>query len=372
MGLTMALLCDFESQRIGPKRLAWLIPGYCLWANLHGGVLGGLATMALVLAGWIVVSPFEPSDRAHTRSRLLAALCITAACGFSVLVNPYGLELPRAWLTIMDSNLLPTIIVEHGPLRLFDPSGQVLLDGWLIVFVAVLYAAMLLSIPPGKWRVVWLLPAVWLYLAFSRVRHGPLFAISAAIAMADMLPHTLWAARAVKSGSDLFRPATDSNAPFGWQEFVVPVVFCAFGLCLQTAQISAPVIGHGWARLDARLWPVDLRPELERLEPNAAHEARIFNDLGLGGFLIYYTPGYRVFVDDRCELYGEKWLLEYEQAKRQATRERIDEWQLVYGRFDFALLEPGSAFEPYFRDSPAWRLVKRGSAAAFYQRRSPC
>ena len=51
--VTIAFLIDFEAGRIGLRRLWWLLPIYLLWANLHGGLLGGLVTMALALAGWI-------------------------------------------------------------------------------------------------------------------------------------------------------------------------------------------------------------------------------------------------------------------------------------------------------------------------------
>src|SRR5947209_6338354 len=53
LGLTLAYLCDFEAERIGPGRLFWLVPLYVLWTNLHGGVLGGLATLVAAAGGWL-------------------------------------------------------------------------------------------------------------------------------------------------------------------------------------------------------------------------------------------------------------------------------------------------------------------------------
>ena len=35
-----------------------------------------------------------------------------------------------------------------------------------------------------------------------------------------------------------------------------------------------------------------------------------------GGFLIYHTPGFRVFIDDRCELYGDEFMVKYVKAGR--------------------------------------------------------
>ena len=57
LGLTFGWLCDFESGRIGMRRLWWLVPLFWLWSNIHGGVLGGVATIVLgsragAFSGW--------------------------------------------------------------------------------------------------------------------------------------------------------------------------------------------------------------------------------------------------------------------------------------------------------------------------------
>jgi hypothetical protein len=52
LGWTMMCIIDFERGRCGLSRLAWLIPLYIVWTNLHGGVLGGTMTLGLAVAGW--------------------------------------------------------------------------------------------------------------------------------------------------------------------------------------------------------------------------------------------------------------------------------------------------------------------------------
>ena len=52
MAWTFAQLCDFESGRIGLRRLFWLIPVTVVWSNVHGGVVGGIATLAVAVCGW--------------------------------------------------------------------------------------------------------------------------------------------------------------------------------------------------------------------------------------------------------------------------------------------------------------------------------
>ena len=81
---------------------------------------------------------------------------------------------------------LPGLIEEHAPISWREPVG------WATAALGVGYAAMLLGSLPGRPRVVWLLPLSWLVLAFARVRNAPLFAVTAVIAIGDMLPHSLF------------------------------------------------------------------------------------------------------------------------------------------------------------------------------------
>src|SRR5215212_7846730 len=55
LGWTMMCVIDFERGRCGTGRLAWLIPLYVAWTNLHGGVRGGTMTLGLAVAGWGII-----------------------------------------------------------------------------------------------------------------------------------------------------------------------------------------------------------------------------------------------------------------------------------------------------------------------------
>src|SRR5207247_1486579 len=106
MGWTFARLCDVENGRRSLRSLIWLVPVFILWTNLHGGVLGGVATVGCVAAGWP--------------------------------------------------------------------------------------------------RITWLIPLIWLYLACRSIRHGPLFAVTACVGLADLLPQTRFANLLKKHAPDLY------------------------------------------------------------------------------------------------------------------------------------------------------------------------
>src|SRR5262249_7878237 len=155
-----------------------------------------------------------------------------------------------------------------------------------------------------------------------------------------------WLAR---TGSDLFQPPP-SDAPIGikafdWRPALLPMLVIAISLVLQKAEVEVPIVGHKWVQLDPEYWPVELRDQLEQHERDQPGGTPIFNEYIYGGYLIYRNPGYRVFVDDRCELYRDpqqayldEWLYKFVTAEKSGTAEAIRQWEQQYGRFNLALV----------------------------------
>jgi hypothetical protein len=363
LGWTFARLCDFEAGRLSFGRLFWLVPAFLAWTNAHGGVLCGLATLGLTVAGWGLGWMMGARDPIRQGRQLPLLAVLIVLCSLTTVVNPYGLEAPRTWLALVGSPVLPRLMDEHGPL-LARSTGPMILP------MAGVYLAVLLGVPPRRYRVTWLLPLFWLGLAFTRIRHGPLFAITALVALADLFPQSWWAAGLVRAGSDLYRPPAPEPAPpragLDFRPALIPAGVVLTALVLQLAGARVPVLGRGWATLDRRYWPVDLLPELRAYEREHSQGTPIFNELLFGGFLIYHTPGLRVFIDDRCELYGDEGLLAYAEALERDPA-RVDRWANDYG-FDLALAATGSGFDRYLRQARGWTLVRETEAACLYRR----
>src|SRR5262249_41889502 len=136
---------------------------------------------------------------------------------------------------------------------------------------------------------------------------------------------------------------------------------------LQIAGICVPVLGRGWVLPDPRAWPVELLPELRVYQDSHPEGQPIFNEMLFGGFLIYSTPRLRIFVDDRCELYGDEWLAQFADAAWHHP-ERIEDWARQYG-FDRALVLAGSGFDRYLAGAEGWGVVNRTETAALYRKR---
>ena len=127
-----------------------------------------------------------------------------------------------------------------------------------------------------------------------------------------------------------------------------------------TGDCPAPILGRGWAKLDATYWPVELLPELHEYEHEHPPGTPVFNEYLFGGFLIFYTPNLRVFVDDRCELFGDDWLKAY-VASTDHHPEQIERWAEATG-FDLALVRR-EGLRPLFVIGPRLegRKAHRGS-----------
>jgi hypothetical protein len=367
--ITLAFLCDFEAKRISLRRMEWLIPLYLVWSNIHGGMLGGLATLAFAIIGWTVAWKLGWESPVATYRHVLMLCAILLGCAATAFINPYGIRLPEAWLDIYRMQSLPQLIKEHAPLDLADRNA------WMILLFGALYLGLLATTLPGKPRITWLLPMIWFILACDRVRHAPLFAIGALIAIADFFPRTSFARNWQARGSDLFVApnSVDHTLHFGERlaAFALPVIIVVLALGLQARRTIVPVIGHSWAQLDPQIWPVDLLDKLKAHECDRPGGTRIFNEYAYGGYLIYHAPGYRVFVDGRTELYGEAFLQEFVNPAGKPPGELIARWEEKYGEFDYALVSnrESPCYADHFRQSPAWAEEARTDAAILFRRK---
>lgn len=370
MTVGTTLLCDVEAGRASPKWLLTIPPVMVLWSNLHGGALGGIASLLVIGFIYLIRLQFHDCDR--TRDLLLHDrvenpnrshfIFLALAVGGSipaVMINPYGAALPRVWISLMDSEVLPRVIIEHARTRLFS------IEGMFILAIGGAYAATLVCVHrrcAGRtYRTTWLLPAVWFLLALSRIRHAPIFAIVAAVVILDMLPHT---------GLTALRPIHATiSAPRGRTRFsrwvASGIVVLAF--TLKSTGAPLPVIGARWCRLDPNYWPIDATAVLQRhlSDTGRTDGIRVFNDMRFAGYLIYCEPRARVFIDDRCELYRDIGLLRYVELQRHP--EQI-EGEAAYRDIDFAMVRSRSPQHSYLARSSRWTLLHQDRTAVLFGR----
>lgn len=349
--LCYSILCDVDSGRAPWARMLLLPVVMVLWTNIHGGALGGVLTVLLVSSGWLVSSWFGVVGKKLTARQVVIVGTMAGGCVAAMLVNPYGAALPALWIGLMGSDVLPKLMIEHAPLELLS------VDGVMVGMVATAYGVHLIRAWPTERRVTWLVPLVWLVMSVSRVRHGPLFAITATLAIAEMAPY----ARLGSLVEAFRREAVHARIlRSGW---TWPALAILAALGLQGAGVGAPVVGRGWARPPKGYWPTQT---VEVLASRArSGNPRLFNDMLFGGYLIYHAPEVLVYLDDRCELYGDSGLRNYARACEDPA---YFDAMAHYEGIDTALVIANTTLDGHLARSPAWVRVAGDDASSLYSR----
>ncbi len=368
--IVFALLIDFESGRKRIRQLWWLVPLFILWTNLHGGVLGGLGTLGVAIAGWTGLKWIGRESPIQSNGQCVMLWIILGVCVASTLVNPYGLAMHVAWLRILQANL-PELVIEHAPLDITQPEGL------MVVLLALMYLAALLTTGRNQTTLMWLMPLLWLVLALTRIRHAPLFAVAVAIVLPEVLPNSKIAVWLRLRGWMSDRSLADldikkRSTRYYWWPALVPVLLFVL-ICIDCRRQLTNQPGRVWARPNTSVWPAGLLPALNQQAPqiegaNAEKGLRvpIFNEQEFGGFLIYNSfPQYQVFIDGRCELFGEDFLRSYMRSR--TDWQIIRQWEEQYG-FELAISKSGSPIDDYFSQSQSWIELKKTATATLYKR----
>ena len=303
------------------------------------------------------LSPFSPPGHF---ALLLVALWAAA------LVNPYGAALPLEWLQTV-AMPLPGLMRSTRHQFAREPVG------WATAALGVGYAAVLLGSLPGRPRVVWLLPLAWLVLAFARVRNAPLFAVTAVIAIGDMLPHSLFGRWLLAGPAEAPRtsrePCRRGPLTRGRRRLLLPLAVVGAAAAIQMFGLHVPVIGRGWARFDEAPLAHHLAAEprchpcrrrLAGRRPHLQRHAiwRLFDLLPAALARLCRRPLLAVWGRFSAGL----------RPGMAQDPAQIDRWRRQYG-FRHALVESGGRFDKYLSAAPGWRLFRRSDAAALYQHR---
>lgn len=259
---------------------------FLAWANAHGGVaLGGLVLVAALLAAVWRARSGEASDR----RRAVALAVVVPLCGLACAATPLGFGIV-AFVFRSEARLRAAHISEWLPTL---PNASVEGAFWLVAaaFLVVL-ARRRRALRGAPWGdVVAVAAAVALLpLAFRSVRNiGPFLLLS-----------PVAASRLLGAGFRFRRhpaPATPDHPRLNAGILVGFVAACAVA------------VAGAWAASYGRLGWRPL-PEGALAAVRACPEP-LYNHYNEGGFLIWFVPEKRVFVDSRQDPYPLPFLLEH-------------------------------------------------------------
>jgi hypothetical protein len=352
--LTFRACWDYH--RYGSRGI-WAMPILmAVWCNVHGAFLAGLMVVSVSLLGQLL-TPMP--DRASYRRRLIGFSAVLVLSLLATLVNPYGLRLHTHLSGILFSSQVRDLIDEWRAPD-FQAGETRPLEIMLLLALCLLALA---QKRPGLFSLVHLV--TWIHFGLQAVRQVALTSMIAAPVLGEL---TSGSGEGLRQRMHLGRLA-DWMHPLGaraeaWaaeeRAARVPVVsgvVTVILLVLSAIDLRIPALGMGTARLAPERWPIEAVARL-RQQPATAP---LFHDLNWGGYLILMAhPDWPVFADDRFELYGREFLVEYLDALEYGAS-----WQSLFDRyrFGYVLVPPEAPLARVLRQSADWEVLHQDATA---------
>lgn len=345
----LLILARDNYRRAGPLWPA--IPILALWANLHGGFLVGLVTLAAYGA---VAAPADWLAGYGLR-RAVRASVVFAACILATFINPYG---AANWATVihtLDYPLTRAAISEWQPLlfRIVEdwhrsPLTAINFALAIVPFLAlaVCFAArprggdlplvaIAVMMAAGAWLAMRNLPLAVIAWVTPLCRHAALAA-----------ENTRWARTAP--------PHRDGAPPRPANQLLVSAM--ALLIAVQTGLFS-------------RTLPASLALPRGAVNFMRAHglEGNVLCDFAWGEYLIFHlAPASKVFIDARYDMvYPRKVIDDYIAFFTGSARA-----SLILSEYphEFVLIAPDSPAFGMMRLQNGWRLIYRDPMAALFAR----
>ena len=308
----------------------WSLPiVFCVWANLHGGYILGVA----MLWGTFVVGWFSLEKRT-----LRQLGCLSGACTMATLLTPHGVQAwiyPFQYANLGSASL--RYITEWQSPSFHEPTAMVLLS-----LILVMSVVGIMKPPSTPIDVAWTLIVTTLALLSSR--HVPLFGIVAA---------PIIGARLLFEFPSIRRWIDDFN-----------IRWVGLALCLAMPVVfffsSNPRIATEPITLQLEHTPSEagLPRDAVRRMASAMQPGNVISEYDWGGYLIFMLyPEWKVGIDGRADVHGDYVMdLHYQLFNAHPG------WQQVAAQFkpDYLLARRFGALSLALNGDPNWELVFEG------------
>ena len=337
----------------------WIPPLFVLWANLHGGFVAGLLLLGLVIGAsavvrWLAdrrIACFTCDEPVFSWSDLKRLTVISAISACVTLLNPYGWRLHAEIVDSLSNRFMLDTLQEWQPLSLSTLAGRryALYLAGLGVGMALWYR----RIQPIRWVV----GAVFLAFSFRHMRNIPFFLVASLPLCAEVLSDGFaavrrrWLREEIVMKKVSFAAALLMAAILVWEgpDHVQRIVLSGTRPVEYFKSTSYPIEAVEWMRA---------HPD------QTGH--RLYNDYGYGGFLLWWMPGTKIFIDGRMPAWrtGERVILRDYMA---LTGENPDITILEKYSVDWALVRNGTSLDATLARQPGWNRVYEDHKASIYR-----
>jgi hypothetical protein len=320
MGVELAILEAYER---GNSRALWLLPPlFCVWVNLHGSWLIGLALFVL----YILCGAFEfkrgvieqEAMRSSDRNRLLIILGL---CLVALLINPYGWRLAWNPIDMMTNQKLNIAnVAEWKPLDLSSAAG-------MFAFAAMGLMVVANALKGRKWRIYEL--AIVFFAWYAALDHMR-FLFMAAVLTTPIL------AVDIRHGFDL--------------ESDKKTIPAANAFMVVAALVVIASIFPSEAKLTRKLGTFFPMKTIASIQPTW----RTFNSDYVGGMMTFQSKP--EFIDSRFDIFEHEGVLaDYLKAMYLVSPLEI----LDKHRIDHLVLVDTMPLSYLLKHSPGWTIIKR-------------
>jgi hypothetical protein len=338
----------------------WLPPFFLLWANLHGGFIVGLLFLSLVIVTTAIVRWLRERRRwftgdldeplfSWTDVKRLTLIAAVSAC--ITLLNPYGWRLYGEILDSLSNRFMLETLQEWQPLSMAGLAGR-----RYAAYLAVMGIGMAFwyrRIEPVRW----VIGLVFLAFSFRHMRNIPFFLIVSLPLSAEILsdgyarlcPRLLCGGRTATRGS--FAAAVIMAGALAWlgPDHARHIALSGTSPAEYFKSTSYPI--------EAVEWILANRDQTGQ---------RLYNDYGYGGFLLWWMPGTKIFIDGRMPAWrsGERAILRDYMA---LTGQDPDLGILGRYSIDWALVRRGTSLEEALARQGNWNRIYDDQKAVIYR-----
>jgi hypothetical protein len=367
---TLVWFCLLDSAEISAgqrKRLFFLPLLMLLWVNLHGGFLFGLALLGLYGAA-AVIRYWRNKDSQDRRTAALWIRQLTAVAVLSFLatfLNPQGYKLHVHIYHYLSDRFLMNHIDEFR-----SPDFHGIAQECFAVLLVVTIIAF--QVAHGKVRASQLL--VVLFASYSGLYASRNLPVASILLILVAGPLISAAARDAASNAEFpnrTRSFLARCGAFSWRMASLEQSLCGhlwpaaaliFGLliCIHGGRIGPHQLMS--AHFDDKRFPVQAAAVIAE----RGIQEPIFTLDSWGGYFIYrFYPNMKVFVDDRHDLYGERFLRDYLTAIRLAPG-----WDQILKQqhINWVLMPRGSSLANMLEVTRRWRIVYSDQLAVLLER----
>ncbi len=329
--------------RFGPV-LAVMMGLMLVWVNTHGAWLAGFFVLAAYWLGaaieWATLAGTEAGHQA--RARLGRLTLIGAACAVVSLANPNGAVLHWHNAQFLQSKFFTGWLAEYASLD-FRKAHSLGFMAWLALTFLVLTV-----LRPRLRPSAMVLMAMWTYFALYAGRNVPLYVIIIGPVIAPALSDCVGGRlRAVSE-----RWKAMSLASRGWP---VVAALAALWWAVTPKETVMPV----------DRWPHGALAHVRSLPER--YRGNMFNQYLYGGYLMWYLPEHKVFVDGRADFYGESFVKEFDRTARLKPG-----WMDTFEKYkiEWTLLPVEHRLNTALSLLPGWERTYADEVAVIYRRRS--